>query len=106
MIVAQKVWEFGKNTIWDDGKYYILEHIPTGEKAYFDRTDRVLKAVQQKIKQRGSVIYNKGLNCFAFQSKKTTPSIWHNCCIRFTIINRWHGYGMAVCVFWMGTATT
>lgn len=70
MIVAQKVWDFRTNTIWDDGKYYILEHIPTGEKAYFDRTDRALKAVQQKIKQRGSVIYNKGLNCFAFQSKK------------------------------------
>lgn len=70
MIVAKKMWEFRKNVIWDDGKFYILEHIPTGKKAYFDRTDRVLKAVQRKIKQRGSVIYNKGLNLFAFKSKK------------------------------------
>lgn len=70
MIVARKVWEFGKNAIWDDGKYYILEHVPTGKKAYFDREDRVLKAVQRKIKQRGSVSYNKSLNLSIFKSEK------------------------------------
>lgn len=53
MIVAKKIWTFRKNAIWDDGKYYIIEHIPTGAKGYFDRSDKALKVVQQKIKKYG-----------------------------------------------------
>lgn len=69
MIVARKVWEFGKNAIWDDGKYYILEHVPTSKKAYFDHTDRALKAVQNGIRQYGSVGFKKDVNQFVFSGK-------------------------------------
>lgn len=70
MIVAKKVWGNGKNTIWDDGKYFILEHVSTGKKAYFDRTDRVLKALRQRIRRRGSVGFKKDVNQFVFNGKK------------------------------------
>lgn len=71
MIVAKKVSEETPiNTIWDDGKYYILEHIPTGEKAYFDRTDKALKAVRKRIKKCGSLTFKKDSNQFAFIRKR------------------------------------
>lgn len=69
-IVAKKVSEeTWKNTIWDDGEYYILEHTPTGEKAYFDRTDEALRAVQRKIKRCGSVVLQP-TGPFAFKPAK------------------------------------
>ena len=75
MVVAKKVSkETPINTIWDDGKYYILEHIPTGEKAYFDRTDKALRTVRRKIKHSGSVGFKKDTGQFAFLSKKSNTA--------------------------------
>jgi len=73
MIVAKKIWEHRKNAIWDDGKYFILEHLPTGEKAYFDRTDKVLRVVQRAIKKYGSVGFNKTSGQFCFSSMRKNP---------------------------------
>ena len=75
MIVAKKVSEETRNnTIWDDGKYYILEHTPTGEKVYFDRTDKALMAVRRKIKQCGSVGFKKETGQFAFNNKRNNTA--------------------------------
>ena len=73
MIVAKKIWEHRNNAIWDDEKYFILEHLPTGEKAYFDRTDKVLKVVQRAIKKYGSVGFHKASGQFWFNSMRKSP---------------------------------
>lgn len=97
MVVAKKVSkETPINTIWDDGKYYILEHIPTGEKAYFDRTDKALRTVRRKIKQSGSVGFKKDTGQFAFLSKKAIQLICLKCCTQRIAVNRCHGYEMDV----------
>lgn len=72
-IIAKPIFELRKNRIFDDGKYYILEHIPTKEKAYFDRTDKALKAVKRGIEDHGTIGYNKAWNQFWFGSMKKQP---------------------------------
>lgn len=86
----EEVFKLRQNVIWDDGRHYILEHVPSGVKGIFDRSDKALSAVKRAIENDSSFTPFTKNNYLYVQPNKSSSY-----CLSQLLYGTYHNKSMA-----------